>query len=320
MVNTKLTSLKRIISKIYSDMGITEENVPISDIIEWSAEALEKIEAPTLMYEKVTGKEGVPLTIVTDYQAKLPLDCIKVNQIAYADNYNSTQFYPMKYATGSFSGRHQLTSQMNNQYYNSNPVNNISSNYSVISLAMDLFNLTYEEALTKLNNEPDTKSTLSSLLSTQNKLLSTEGGTVSVDKLEYKLVPGYIKTNVKEGYLMVSYLSLPTDEEGLPLIPDHPSFIDAIYWYVNMKISYINYRTNPNSATKALYEDAAREWRFYVKQAYGKAMMPSNVDELESLKDQWLRLYPKTNEHKTFFKNLNSQQRLENHTSIYHYG
>lgn len=315
MVDTKLISVKRIIAKIYSDLGLGEENVPVADIVEWAGDALEKIEAPTVLTEKVTGKEGIPLTPINNYQTELPKDCMQVKQIAYAKDAGATHFSPMVYATGSFSGNHGLTSQMSNEFYDDPKLDDISSYRSIIELAMDLYNLEYDEAVDKINSEPETMSILNNLLSVDQGTITTDGNTIA-DKLEYKIVPGYIKTNAKDGYLMISYLAMSTDEDGFPLIPDHQSFIDAIYWYISMKISYIQWRTNPNNATSAIYQHDASKWRFYVNQAYGKAMMPANVDEMKSIKRQWNRLIPKPNEDETFFQGLNEEQTLVNHTKV----
>nr|DAN22656.1 MAG TPA_asm: hypothetical protein [Bacteriophage sp.] len=36
----------------------------------------------------------------------------------------------------------------------------------------------------------------------------------------------------------MSYKAIATDERGYPLIPDLTSYQEAIYWYVNMKLSF----------------------------------------------------------------------------------
>jgi hypothetical protein len=44
-------------------------------------------------------------------------------------------------------------------------------------------------------------------------------------------VPGYITTSFKKGWIRVHYKCVPTDEEGLPMIPDNENFKQALYWY-----------------------------------------------------------------------------------------
>jgi len=280
-------------------------------MVEWAAEALEKIEAPNSYVQKVTGKAGVPLKKITDYQAPLPYDCKQVIQVAYALEESSDNFYPMKYASGSFSGNYGLTKDIDHEHLDGAvDLSNVATS-DLIDLTMRLFDLTYEEAVTKLNTDEETESILRTLLDEGVIQMSSDGGTVNTDLLEYKIVPGYIKTNVKTGYLMISYLAIPLDYYGYPMVSDNQSFIDAIFWYIATKIFYLQW-IRGELKDKEIYVHAASKWRFYVKQAYGKSVGPKSIDELESLKNSWIRLIPKINEGEKFMQNLNQQQQLRN--------
>ena len=61
------TSVKEVIAKVYADLGINEENFPLSDAYEWAFEALEKIRATNLYIHKVTGKDDIPLLQIENY-------------------------------------------------------------------------------------------------------------------------------------------------------------------------------------------------------------------------------------------------------------
>lgn len=305
-----LISLKTIISKVYSDLGIEESDVPINDMIEWSAEALEKIEAPDLYIQKVTGKEGIPLKKITDYQAQLPYDCKQVVQVAYAVDKDSDDFYPMKYTSGSFAGNYGLTKGMPEDHLDETNLDVVATSDKVY-LVMKLYDLSYSEAVEKLNTDEEVDSIITTLLSDGGAQISSDGGTVNIDTLEYKIVPGYIKTNVRSGYLMVSYWAIPLDPYGFPMLPDNQSVIDALFWYIATKVFYLKWvKGEPGSPD--LYQHAASNWRFYVKQAYGKLMSPKSLDELESLKNSWNRLIPKINEGQRFFKDTNQAQYMRN--------
>jgi hypothetical protein len=128
--------------------------------------------------------------------------------------------------------------------------------------------------------------------------------------LTYVVHDGWIKTNVPEGYLMIAYQAIPTDIDGYPLVPDDPGFIEAIYWYITVKLLYPMWRDG--RVRDAVYYDARNSWNFYCKQAYANAMMP-NVDMLESIKNSWLRLIPEISEHDNFFSTLGQQQVIYNH-------
>jgi len=308
-----LVSVKTVIAKVITDLGLDEENINVTDFIEWAGEALEKIGASTSLVNKVTGKENIPLLAIENYQARLPLDFHSMSQIAYAETISSTTFSPMKYATGTFEGRHGLTSELADLYdANTNPIGGITTT-ELIPLVMQLYGLTYDEALSKINNDPELQSLLEQLIESHYAMDNiSQAGTVNKYQLEYKLVPNYIKTNVKTGYLMVAYYAIPTDCEGYPMIPDNASFKEAIFWYINMKLSYIDWRTN--KATKEVYYDAKNTWNFYVKQAYGNSIMPSSLDEMESIKNAWVRLLPAMNAGDSFFQYIDQQEQIKTYS------
>ena len=308
-------SVKTVIAKVYADLGFNEENLPISDMISWAGEALEKIRAIPMYTHKVTGKDNIPLLKIEQYQARLPLDCHSVIQVAYSqDQYGVSGFYPMQYSTGSFEGRNNLTtpSTSSSTAYN-------SATSDVVTLVMHLYDYTYEEAVTWINNDGtqlvgDTSDPTTTKVDVLSSLLNSTSGTgVSTTnqyQLEYKIVPGYIKTNQETGYLMVGYHAIPTDEDGYPMIPDDQSFMEAIYWYINMKIKYIEWSNG--RIRDAIYMHAENKWQFYVKQAYGRAMMPATADELESFKNAWVRLIPNVNANKSFYSYIDNQEMIKN--------
>ncbi len=303
-----LVSVKNVIAKVIADLNLQEENILITDFIQWAGEALSKIGAVTTLTNKVTGKEGIPLLEIENYQARLPMDCHNVQQIAYATSVDSSVFYPMKYATGTFEGSHGLTSDIENTYTGDSNLGVVLDTEELIRLTMALYDITYDEAVVKLNDNPEISSIIENLVGSQATAV-IDGGTVNEYQLEYKIVPNYIKTNVKEGYLMVSYNAIPTDCDGYPMIPDNESFMEAIFWYINMKLLYIDWRTG--NGTRDMYYDAKGTWNFYVKQAYGNALMPASLDEMESIKNAWIRLLPNMNAGDNFFKYMAQQEQIK---------
>lgn len=302
----KIVSIKRVISKVFTDLDLQEGTHRISDMIEWAGEALEKIGAFPSFINKVCGKDGLPLLTVSNYQSRLPSDFYRLIQVSFAYNENGP-FYPMRYATGSFDFGNVMTSST---VGNSEDVQHPES--ALVSLAMDLYNLSYSEALAKLNSEPNTRSLINSLVSQYINLRSSDGygdNMNQTDDITYTIVNSYIKTNKASGYLMVAYQAIPTDNEGYPLIPDDASFMEAIYWYIVMKLLYPQWKQG--SIRDAVYYDARRSWNYYCKQAYGNALMP-NKDQLESIKNTWLRLIPEIDEHSSGFSTLGQQQIIYN--------
>ena len=126
--------------------------------------------------------------------------------------------------------------------------------------------------------------------------------------LTYSINNDNITLSVKEGDICLSYLAYPLDDEGFPLIPDNVSFKEAVKRYMAMKLDYQAWRQEPNNGgLKALKEDSDREWCWYVGQAGNKAKMP-NISQMESLKNQMVKLRPEFNEFSNFFKSLGTQE------------
>jgi hypothetical protein len=127
--------------------------------------------------------------------------------------------------------------------------------------------------------------------------------------LTYKVNDGYFFSAKKDGKVEIAYKGYATDDDGFPLIPDTTRFKTAVAAYIRMKIDYIEMRKgklNPN-----IYQMSEQEWLFYVNSAATEARMPS-IDQMESLKNQMLRLIPQPNEHATSFKTLSQQERRWN--------
>jgi len=118
-----------------------------------------------------------------------------------------------------------------------------------------------------------------------------------------------ITLSVKEGKVCIAYLAIPTDINGLPLIPEDTSYQLAVKKYLTMKIDYIAWRRN--ELQPAIFQHSEQEWAWYVGQAGNKAKMPS-IDQLEAIKNQTMRLLPQVNHHETFFKSLGSPELRKN--------
>jgi hypothetical protein len=138
---------------------------------------------------------------------------------------------------------------------------------------------------------------------------SSENITTFSGDRQYSIVGGYIKTNIKEGYLLISYQAIPVDDDNYPMVPDDESFFEAIYWYINMKLMYPKWRDG--QIRDAVYYDAKSSWNYYRKQAYGNAMMP-NADQLDTIKNIWIRLIPEINASKSFYSNIGDQEFIYN--------
>lgn len=299
MIENNLISSKAVVAKILADNDMSENDLQITSIREWIGEAMEKIGAVQQLEHKV-----VTIPVVC-HQAKLPCDLYRLNQVAFSLS-NGETWLPMRKATNSFGV---------NNHASCNKPEMLIQDDALIILVKNLYNLTDDrKALDIINSDPNVRQTLSALLN-QYTVGTVNGKYVGYDstmlnsQLQYTTKPGYIMTNIPNGFVKVSYHAIVTDEEAMPMIPDNPSYMEAIYWYVTMKLEFPNYKNG--KIPRYVYYDIKNSWNFYRKQAYAEAMMPG-VDELQTLQNGWLKLYPEINEHDTFFSSLGDRQILYN--------
>jgi len=131
--------------------------------------------------------------------------------------------------------------------------------------------------------------------------------------LTYTLNDCYIFTNFKEGTVQLDYKAFPTDTEGLPLIPDNVKYIQAVKAYIASKIGQKLWMQNKIDGGK--FNHLQSECAWYIGAATTAGLMP-NVDEMESWKNQYVRLIPNLEQHNSSFKYMGDSQKYVNQNSI----
>lgn len=293
----KTVSSKSVVAKVIADLSLREDQIKITDISEWIGEAMEKIGASTQLDNKTDIIE------LKNYQAKLPCDLYRLNYVAYAAGFTGG-WIPMKKSTGVFSVCDKVDCCKH-------PHMLIQDNV-LIPLVKNLYNLVDDrKALDILNSDQNIRQTLSALLNqyTWDKHPYAYKGTNFSPTVQYDIKPGYLVSNIKDGWIKIRYQAIYMDEEGMPLIPDLPSYFEAIYWYIAMKLIYIDYFRGNKS--QALYYDAKRSWNFYRNQAYAEALLP-NDNEVDNIKDTWHTLVPEYNAYDEFYSTTGDEQNILN--------
>lgn len=295
----KLTTSKEIIAKIIADYDLKEDEIKITDIREWIGEGMEKIGAVQQLEHKVANLK------ICDYQAKLPCDLYRLNQVAFSFE-NSCGWLPMRKVTNSF-GIYKKCGECD-------PKMLIQDN-ALLPLVKNIFNLDNDkDVLEILNSDQNIKQTLSALVnqytvpSNNGRLIVGNPATFNTS-LQYSTKPGYITVNVPCGWVKVSYHAIPTDEDNMPMIPDLTSYKEALMYYIGTKLLYSKWIKG--QVSNEIYYTIKRSWNFYRKQAYAEAMMPS-TDEIRGIQNSWDRLYPERDEHSSFFEYLGDQQHIYN--------
>jgi hypothetical protein len=115
----------------------------------------------------------------------------------------------------------------------------------------------------------------------------------------YILNAGYIETTFEEGQVYVSYLSLPVDESGFPMVPDNQSWREGMLWYIQMKMALGGWQ-HPAGLN---YMQVEERWLKYCTQARHASLMP-DMEEMENFKNNWVKLVPDFYKSKRMFDDL----------------
>ena len=319
----KYISSKTVVAKVYADLDLQDDGNKTSDIIEWIGEALEHIGSYRFLTQKVSGEDGEPILKIHNHLVSMPCDLYKLNQIAYSSNENGP-WLPMRVATGSFD-----------MWSDDCCKNEVKEWHIPDTVLVDTFkklyldfpdkcrelgfreNYNYSEVLEMINKEHRVRELIKGMLINQGYNIRNTTYTNFSNDLLYVIKPGFINTSQKNGYLKLSYSALPSDDDGYPLIPDIPSWIEACYWYVVSKLLFPKFIIG--EIRNDVYLHSKQQWNFYSKKAHGDAMAP-NLDELESIKNNWNRLIPEYKEHSTFFSTTGDYVGYNNHYNAYRYG
>lgn len=298
-----MVSSKAVIAKVIADLDLKEEDIKITDIKQWIGDACMNIGSVNQLEHKVV---VLPLD---QYQCKLPCDLERLNSVAYSTSCCGG-WIPMKKTTGTFSVYDKTCDSYNCEM--------IIKDDALYPLVKNMFNLVDDrQALNKLNEDDNLRKTLSALInnytvcSRNGKLENLINGTNFSNTVQYDIKPGntYLISNVPEGFIKLSYHAMLTDDESMPLIPDMPSYFEAIYWYVAMKLYYPKYLSG--TIPQHVYHDMKRSYNFYRKQAYAESLMP-NQDEMTNIKNTWHTLVPEIDEEDTFFSTTGDKQHVHN--------
>ena len=128
---------------------------------------------------------------------------------------------------------------------------------------------------------------------------------------EYKLNNGFIFTDFAEGYVMMSYRANPTDERGYPMLPENIKFIKACQAYIADKVLFKK-QIQGKAVSGAVVQKIEQDLHWYTGAANTAARIPT-IDQMESWKNQFIKLIPAVNSHAGAFANDGrSEKRVTN--------
>ena len=129
----------------------------------------------------------------------------------------------------------------------------------------------------------------------------------------YTLNNNYIFTSFEEGQVELHYKAFPTNSLGMPMVPDDIKFIMAVQAYLAERIGFRLYMQD--HITRDKYQKLEQERLWYVAAAGTKAQTPS-IDEMEGIKNRFLRLKIHTDLHDASFIYSVDKERLILHNNL----
>lgn len=290
MFNGKYVSSQEIIRRVIRDSGM-EDEIPWTDGLEWSVEALDLIAAPKNYVN------SLEIIRVEDYKAKLP--CGYKNMIQASGSLNGRAWFPMDYSTSTFHPTSNFA-QLDNPSIVPNAVNNISRLATTFGMneAVNINNpVAYDANGNPLYNLNDYE-----LYSVPGFLFEVIAPPVN-NIASYKLGENFIFTNqgFKEGYILMAFRKYPFDCNGYPLIPDDEKCKQAVKWYIQNRLDYIGWRKG-TVADKVL-QKSEQEYCWYVGAAQTSMLMP-NYDEMDSWKNMMRKFIVVDNNHDSGFAGM----------------
>lgn len=139
---------------------------------------------------------------------------------------------------------------------------------------------------------------------------STNTFTNCDSKYTFRVQGRAIITSLQEGEILVSYKSIPIDEDGFPLLIDNSVFIEALKEYI--KKEYFSILFDLGKLNQAVLQHTEQRYAWLAGQLRSEFTIPS-VSEMESIKNMWTRPIQNNNEFYTGFKNLGNQEPLKVH-------
>lgn len=134
--------------------------------------------------------------------------------------------------------------------------------------------------------------------------------THSEDKgeLSFKTQGSVIFTSFKTGDIELSYKAIPTDDGGLPLLPDNPVFLKTLELYI--KKEWFTILFDMGKISPAVLQNTQQEYAFKAGQCNNEFMIPS-VSEMEAFTRMYNTLIPRVNEFNKSFRHMGDREYIK---------
>lgn len=266
----KYTSIKSVLYDLSLDMK--EEDYDELRFTEWVTQAYRSFNLAQ-KYETKTA-----LCTVVEHKTNVPSTAMHINQIAYKASLDEVDVEDIRRDLG-------LSLEDETGIY-----------FADSTLAERAFNQMQQNGWRAMRS---TTSTFSPTYFSTGETSCADCGE------EYSISPsGCITTSFRNGYVLISYLALATDEDGLPLIPDHEDLKSALYHYVMYR-----YWQSKQLTQEVKYWVEWHLTRYaLLKQKSRADITQPDLAGMENLKDMTNRLVPRAYRYDQFFRGLNNRE------------
>jgi hypothetical protein len=313
MKEVTYTTVNRIFSKLSRDLGI--DDFSESDAVEWAGEALEAIDAVTML------EECVEFCEVRNHMAELPKYTHSVIQIAQHIGTDLTAVTPAAIS--------QSICEASTSFNSDCPCDTITAKYiPVDATGYPIFDADVYEWQPNVNVQAEFKDWAASDLyntwlpvrladhSFFNSVVCTEPNSDTLytnSSSEYTIVgDSTLRFSFKTGYIAIAYNRQKLDENMYPMIPDHYAYVTAVTMYITMKMMARMWYMGREGYERRM-QKAEADWQWYCKQAGNRGLMPHGIDQHQNMLDQRQYLLPKMFRYNQFFKDLGRpEQRVYN--------
>ena len=111
-------------------------------------------------------------------------------------------------------------------------------------------------------------------------------------EVEYNVEIPNIITNFKKGVVLISYFGYRTDEQGYLLIPDHPQVYDAIFYAIEEKMAWKQFRKTGETKWNALNVAARQRKNLATRAAVNALGSPDPDAFFQFLDNHWTKYIP----------------------------
>jgi hypothetical protein len=123
----------------------------------------------------------------------------------------------------------------------------------------------------------------------------------------YTIQGHVIYTSTEDIDIEIAYKAIAVDKDGIPLIPDTPSFTRALKNYILKEILTVLFYEG--KVNQAVLQNAQQEYAFSVGDCQSE-FNRMTIDEAESFYNMWSQLLIKTNDHSRHFEGTGRREKM----------